>query len=40
MNREDLPLDYARAVHAIALEEWSSWLEVVRQRLAEDEQFV
>jgi F-type H+-transporting ATPase subunit delta len=37
MNREDLPLNYARAIHAIALEEWSSWLEIVRQRLAEDE---
>jgi F-type H+-transporting ATPase subunit delta len=36
VNREELPLEYARTIYQMALEEWSAWLEAVRQRLTGD----
>jgi len=36
VSREELPTNYARAIYEMALEEWTSWLDTVRQRLLED----
>ena len=33
MSREELPMNYAQAMYGMALEEWSSWLEALRQQL-------
>ena len=36
MSREELPTNYAQAIYKMALEEWTSWLDAVRQRFLED----
>jgi len=37
VSQEDLPVNYAQALHALALGEWASWLKGARQRLSEDD---
>ena len=36
MSREELPTNYAQAIYEMALEEWTSWLDSVQQRLLTD----
>jgi F-type H+-transporting ATPase subunit delta len=36
VSQEDLPLSYAQAIYQMALEEWSGWLDAVRQKLADN----
>ena len=37
MSREEISTNYAQAIYHMALEEWASWLESVRERLQDDE---
>lgn len=36
MSREELPTSYAQAIYKMALEEWTSWLGAMRQKLLDD----